>query len=85
VAGKGAGLAALQPGYRITVTGTRIGTAYTASKIQAAPRPRTKPGPTPSSSTTAPAPAPSTQPSESVEPTTPSEPAEEPTANPSAT
>ena len=35
----------------ITVTGSRIGTAYTTGKIQAAPRPRIKPSPIPSSST----------------------------------
>jgi hypothetical protein len=83
VNGKRAGVAALQQGYRITVTGTRVGTAYIADKIEAtAPRPRTRPKPTPSSSTAPPAPAPSTQPSESVQPSLPSEPAEDSTGNP---
>jgi hypothetical protein len=86
VSGKDAGLAAVQQGFRITVVGVRIGTAYTASKIEAtAPRPKSRPKPAPSSSTAPPAPAPdqSTVPDESVQPSMPSEPAEDPADDPS--
>ena len=84
VSGKDAGLAALQPGFRITAIGIRIGTAYTASKIEATTaRPKTRPKPAPRSSTTPPTPEPSTQPGDPVQPSTPSEPAEEPAGNPS--
>ena len=83
VGGRRTAPAALQQWYRITVTGTRIGTAYTAGKIQAtAPRPSTRPHPTPTPTTTAPDPA-TPSPGESVEPATSSEPAEIPGDDPS--
>jgi hypothetical protein len=83
VSGKDTGLTAIQQGFRITVVGVRIGTAYTASKIEAtAPRSKHGPKPAPSSSTTAPAAEPSTEPDESVQPGMPTEPAEDPADDP---
>ncbi len=59
-------VADLEAGFRITVTGTRLGTVYTASKVQASsPEPEVTPTPTPTPS----------EPSEPVEP-----PADEPAA-----
>nr|GID85728.1 hypothetical protein Ade03nite_46520 [Actinoplanes derwentensis] len=68
-------LSALMAGQKITVTGTRIDTAYTAAKIQATGKDKNKPAPTPSATATPTTPAsptatPSASPTESGDPET---------------
>jgi hypothetical protein len=77
VNGAGRALSALAAGYRITVTGTHVGSAYTAAKIEAH---GVRTQPTPTASPTA-APSPTVTESPSAEPT--SDPSAEPTSDPS--
>ncbi|MCY1143542.1 hypothetical protein OWR29_36550 [Actinoplanes sp. Pm04-4] len=66
VNGGGRTLGAVSAGFRITVTGSHVGSLYTAAKIQAHGV-RATPAPAPSPSVT-PAPAPSTGPDDSATP-----------------
>jgi hypothetical protein len=73
-------LADLGAGFRITITGTRVGSVYTAAKVQAtgtktkpAPKPTTSPTPTPTptpepTDTPTPAPTDSPEPDDSASP-----------------
>lgn len=71
----------LEAGFRITVTGTRLGTVYTASKVQAvSPAPQASPTPSESTPSDAPSTAPTDEPTE--QPT--DEPTEDPSVQPTA-